>query len=121
MTGGPRLSAAVLPSARPPSLALCPLGLTCWRQFSSPARSLALSVSRAWIPSRRAVAPRAPFFSLCALGLPCQFCPLRAHRGLARAHSRTSPDFLATTPAHAPSSLLRAPPVPRTHPSSLFA
>ena len=82
---------------------------------------LSLSVSRARIASRRAVAPRAPFFSLCAVGLPCQFRPLRARRGPARAHSRTSPDFSATTPAHAPSSLLRAPPVPRAHPSPHFA
>jgi hypothetical protein len=32
------------------------------------------------------------------VGLPCQFRPLRARRGPARAHSRTSPDFSATTP-----------------------
>ncbi|PWZ23535.1 hypothetical protein Zm00014a_035884 [Zea mays] len=32
-----------------------------------------------------------------------------------------SPDFSATTPAHAPSSLLRASPVPRAHPSPHFA
>jgi hypothetical protein len=51
-------------------------------------------------------------------GLPCQF---RARRAPARAHSRMSPDFSATTPAHAPSSLLRAPPVPRARPSSHFA
>ncbi|PWZ37120.1 hypothetical protein Zm00014a_022374 [Zea mays] len=31
-----------------------------------------------------------------------------------------SPDFSATTPAHMPSSLLRAPPVPRAHPSPHF-
>jgi hypothetical protein len=30
-------------------------------------------------------------------------------------------DFSATTPAHAPSSILRAPPVPRAHPSPHFA
>ena len=47
---------------------------------------------------------------------PCQFHPPRARRGPARAHSRTSPGFSATTPAHAPNSLFRAPPVPRTHP-----
>jgi hypothetical protein len=75
-------------------------------------RAPSLSVSWAWIAGRRVVAPRAPFFSLCVVGLPCQFRPLRARRGPARAHSRTSPDFLATTPAHALSSLLRAPPVP---------
>jgi hypothetical protein len=78
-------------------------------------------VSRARIASHRVVAPRAPFLSLCAVGLPCQFRPLRARRGPARAHSRTSPDFSATTLAHTPSSLLRAPPVPHAHPSPHFA
>jgi hypothetical protein len=99
------------------------VGPICRRQFPLPARSLSLSVcvSRARIASRRAIAPRTPFFSLCTMGLPCQFRPLRARRGAARAHSRTSPDFSATTPAHAPSSLLRAPPVPRAHPLPHFA
>jgi hypothetical protein len=54
------------------------------------------------------------------VGLPCQFSFLRARRGPARAHSRTSPGFSATTPAHAPSSLFRALPVPRAHPSPHF-
>jgi hypothetical protein len=98
-------------------LALCPLGPTYRRQFSSLAPSLSLSVSQAQIASRRAVAPRGPFFSLYAVGLPCQFCPHRARRGPARAHSRMSPDFSVTTPAHAPSSLLRALLVPRARPS----
>jgi hypothetical protein len=62
-----------------------------------------------------------PLFSLCAVGLPCQFRLPRARRGPARAHSRTSPGFSAPTPAHAPNSLLRAPPVPRAHPSPHFA
>jgi hypothetical protein len=31
LTGGPRLSATVLPRARPPSLARCPVGSTCRR------------------------------------------------------------------------------------------
>jgi hypothetical protein len=73
LTGGPRLSAAVLPRARPPSLASCPAGPICRRQFPSPVRSLSLSVSQAQIASRRAVAPRAPFLSLCrgpALSVP---------------------------------------------------
>jgi hypothetical protein len=121
LTGGPRLSAAVLPRARPPSLARCPVGPICRRQFPSPAHSLSLSVSRAWIASRQVVAPSTPFFSLYVMGLPCQFRPLRAHRGPARAHSRTSPDFSAMMPAHAPSSLLRAPPVPRAQPSPHFS
>jgi hypothetical protein len=97
------------------------VGPICRRQFPSPARSLSLSISRAWIASHRAVAPRTPFFSLCTVGLPCQLHLLRARRGPTRAHSRTSPDFSARTPAHAPSSLLRAPSVPRAHLSPHFA
>jgi hypothetical protein len=114
-----RAAPACQPSpARAHSLALCPLGPTCRRQLLRP---LAPSLSRAQIASRRAIAPRTPFFSLCAVDLPCQFRPLRARCGPASAHSRTSSDFLATMPAHAPSSLLRAPPVPRAHPSPCFA
>jgi hypothetical protein len=95
------------------------MGPICRRQIPSPARSLSLSRG-----PRSPVAeplPRAPFFSLYVVGLPCQFRPLRARRGPARAHSRTSSDFSATTPAHAPSSLLRAPPVPHARPSPHFA
>jgi hypothetical protein len=72
------------------------------------------------VPSR---CPRAsPFLSLslCAVGLPYQFRLPRSRRGPASAHSRTSSGFSGTTPAHAPSSLLRAPPVPRAHPSPHF-
>jgi hypothetical protein len=61
LIGGPCLSAAVLPRARPPSLARCPVGPICRRRFPSPARSISLSVSRPRIASRRAIAPRAPF------------------------------------------------------------
>jgi hypothetical protein len=78
-------------------------------------------MSRARSTSRRAVAPHAPFSSLCAVDPTYQFCPLHTRRGPARAHLRMSPDFSATTPAHAPSSLLRAPSVPRAHPSPHFA
>jgi hypothetical protein len=120
LTGGPRLSAAVIPCTHPPSHARCPVGSICRRQFPSPPRP-SLSVSRARIASRRAIAPRTPFFSLYAVGLPCQFRPLRARRGPARAHSRTSSDFSATMPAHVPSSLLRAPPVLSARPSPHFA
>jgi hypothetical protein len=70
------------------------------------ARSLSLSVSWARFASRRAVAPRTPFFSLCTVGLLCQFHLPRARRGPARAHSCTSPDFSAKTPAHAPAPYL---------------
>jgi hypothetical protein len=65
--------------------------------------------------------PAHPLFSLCAVGLPCQIRLPGASRGPASAHSCMSPGFSATTPAHAPSSLLRAPPMPRTHPSPHFA
>jgi hypothetical protein len=88
----------------------------------SPSLSLSLSVCLAGpVRQCRAVALARPFFYLYAVGLPCQFRPLRACRGPTRAHSRTSPDFSATTHAHAPSSLFRAPPVPRTRPSPHFA
>ena len=71
VTGGPRLSAAVLPRARPPSLARCPVGPICRCRFPSPARSLSLSVSRVQITSHRVVAPSVPLFSLSAVGQPC--------------------------------------------------
>jgi hypothetical protein len=98
------------------------VGRAYWRQFSSPhAPSISLFVSRARSASRQAVAPHVPFSSLCVVDPTCQFRPLRAHRGPARAHSRTSLDFSATTPTHAPNSLFRAPPVPCTRPSPHFA
>jgi hypothetical protein len=110
---------AVLPRARPPSLARCPVGPTCRRRFSSPARSpLCLTGP---VRQCRAVAPARPLFSLCAVGLPCQFRLPRSRRGPASAHSHTSPGFLATTPVQRPSSLLRVPLVPRAHPSPHFA
>jgi hypothetical protein len=96
------------------------VGPACRCQFSSP-RAPSLSISRAQSASRRAVAPHAPFSYLCTMDPTCEFRPLRARRGPARAHSRMSPDFSATTPAHAPSSLLRAPPAPHAHPSPHFA
>jgi hypothetical protein len=83
--------------------------------------SLSLSVSRARFASAELLPLRVLLFSLCGVGLSCQFRLLRARRGLARAHSRTSPGFSATTPAHVPNSLFRAPLVPRTRPSPHFA
>jgi hypothetical protein len=117
--------------ARPRARAVWQADPSYQQQFSL-ARALPLSLATQWgrsvgarsspaRASRRAVAPRTPFSSLCAVGLPCQFRPLRARRGPALTHSRTSPDFSATTPAHVPSFLLRAPPVPRAHPSPHFA
>jgi hypothetical protein len=96
-------------------------GRSVGTSFPSPPRSLSLFVLRARIASRRTIAPCTPFFSLCAMGQPCQLRPLRAPRGSARAHSRTSSGFSATTPVHAPSSLHKAPPVLRAHPSPYFA
>jgi hypothetical protein len=62
LTGGPHLSAAVLPRARPSSLALCPLGPTCRRRFSSPAHSLSLSRGPGSLVAEPL--PRAPLSSL---------------------------------------------------------
>jgi hypothetical protein len=109
------LSAAVLPRACPPSLARCPVGPICRCQFFSPA--LSLSVSRAQIASRRAVAPHAPFLSLSApWACPVSSAPsalavhLRVHTHARRRLSRPRrpPMRLAPfleprqCPAHAP-------------------
>jgi hypothetical protein len=71
----------VLPHARPPFLARCPVGPTCRRQFPSPVRSLSLSVSlslsisRARIASRRAVAPHVPFSLSAPSACPVSSAP----------------------------------------------
>jgi hypothetical protein len=59
LTGRPRLSAAGLPRACPPSLPRCPVGPTYRRQFPSPVRSL--FVSRARFTSAEPLPPRVPF------------------------------------------------------------
>jgi hypothetical protein len=64
LTGGPRLSAAILPRARAPSLARCPVGPTCRCQFPSPVRSL--SLSRGPVSPVAEPLPRAPLSSLSA-------------------------------------------------------
>jgi hypothetical protein len=100
--------------------ALPPLLATQWGQpigASFLPRVLPLSLSRGPGPPITESLPRTPLLLSLRRGPYLQFRPLRARRGPARAHSRTSPDFSATTPAHVPSSLLRAPPVPRAHPS----
>jgi hypothetical protein len=80
------------------------------------ARSLSLSLCLAGpVRQCQAVAPARPLFSLCAVGLPCQFRLPRSCRGPASAHSRTSPGFSATMPTHTPRSLLRAPHTPSPH------
>jgi hypothetical protein len=82
---------------------------------SSPARPSSLCLAG---PVRQLLSrcPTCPLFSLCVVGLPCQIRPPRDRRGPASAHLHTSPNFSAMTPAHAPSYLLKAPPVPRAHP-----
>jgi hypothetical protein len=97
------------------------MGPTYRRQFPSPVRARSLSVSWARFASAELLPPRVLLFSLCAVGLSCQFRLLHARHVPARAHSRTSLGFSSTTPAHAPNSLFRAPPVPRTHPLPHFA
>jgi hypothetical protein len=121
-TGRPRLSAAVPPSrALSLSLALCPLGPIRRCQFSF-ARALSFSLCLADQDCQSlSRCPHALILSPCAMGQPCQFRLLRARRGPSRAHSRTSPGFSATTPAHAPSSLYRAMPVSCAHRSPHFA
>jgi hypothetical protein len=120
LTGGPRLSAVVLPRAPSLSRSL-PIGANLSAQVFF-TRALPLSLCLAGpVRQCRAIAPACPLFSLCAVGLPCQFHLPRSRRGPASVHSRTSPDFSATMSAHALSSLLRAPPVPHAHPSPHFA
>jgi hypothetical protein len=124
LTGGPRLSAAVIPRARPPSLACCPVGPIYRHQFPSPVLSLSLSLSLSLAsPVRQPLSrcPARPLFSLCAVGLPCQFRPsaLAMDRRV-RTHARrriSRPRCPTTTPG----SLFRSPPVPRAHPSPHFA
>jgi hypothetical protein len=120
LTGGPRLSATVLPHARPLSLARCPVGPICRRQLLHPL-ALSLSVSRARSACRRAIAPRSLFSLSVPWASPVSSALSVRRRGPAHAHSRTSPGFSATTPTLASSSLLIAPPVPRAHPSPHFA
>jgi hypothetical protein len=73
------------------------------------------------VRQRRVVAPACPLYSLSVVDPPSQIRLPRARRGPTRAHSRTSPGFSATTPAHSPNSLFTAPPVPCTRPSLHFA
>jgi hypothetical protein len=121
LTGGPRLSTAVLPHARPLSLSLAAQwGRSVGASYFT--RSLSLSLSRGPGPPVVEPLPRASLFSLSALwASPVSSALSARRRGPAHAHSRTSPGFSATTPTLASSSLLIAPPVPRTHPSPHFA
>jgi hypothetical protein len=94
---------------RPPSLARCPVGPICRRQ-SPHALSLYLAGPDRQSPSR---CPAHPFLLSLRSGPALSVPP--------PPHSRTSPDFSATTPAHVPSSLLRALLVPCARPSPHFA
>jgi hypothetical protein len=105
-----------------PSLSRCPAGPACRCQFSF-ARSLSLSlfVSRARFASRRAVAPPAsPFLSLrrgpSLSDLPSPRPPWTGACALAHVTG-----FHGHDAAHAPNSLLIAPPAPCAHPSPHFA
>jgi hypothetical protein len=98
--------------ALPPSLA-AQWGRSVDASFSPP---LSLSLSRGPGSPVAELLPRSPLSSLSALWACPVSSALHARRGLALAHSRTSSDFSATTPAHAPCSLLRAPSVPRARP-----
>jgi hypothetical protein len=76
LTGGPRLSAAILPRARPPSLARCPVGPTCRCRFSSSAHSLSLSLSRGPGSPVAEPLPRTPLSPLSApWACPVSFAP----------------------------------------------
>jgi hypothetical protein len=100
LTGGPRLSAAILPRARPPSLASQwgqPVGASFLPRVLPLSLCLAGPVHQS--PSR---CPACPFLLSLRVDPTCQFRPLHTRRGPARVHSRTSPDFSATTLAHAP-------------------
>jgi hypothetical protein len=98
-----------------------PSGVDLSAPVSSPARSPSLCLA-GLVRQLLSRCPEHPSpLSLCAVDPPCQIRPPRACRGPTSAHSRTSPDFSATMPAHMPSSLFRAPPVPRTRPSPHFA
>jgi hypothetical protein len=101
------------------SLAHCPVGPTYRRRFLHP-RAPPLSLSRG--PGSlvaESLCRASPFLSLRRV--PILSDPPRPRRGPTSAHSCTSPDFSATTPAHVPNSLLRAAPVPRSHPASFHA
>jgi hypothetical protein len=64
--------------------------------------------------------PRVPLSSLSVVDPTCQFRPLRARCGPARAYSCTSPDFSATTPPTRPAPFLepRQCPAHTPHPIS---
>jgi hypothetical protein len=97
------------------------VGPICRRQLLHPL-ALPLSLYRRPRPPVVESLPQASLFSLFApWASPISSALSARRRGPARAHSRTSPGFSATTPTHAPSSLYRALLVPHAHPSPYFA
>jgi hypothetical protein len=93
LTGGSRLSAAVLPRVRPPSLARCLVGPICRCQFPSPARSDRQSPSRCptcpfplsapWACLSVPPPPRLSWIGACALAHVAEFL---GHDARPRAH-----------------------------------
>jgi hypothetical protein len=104
---------------RPLSLAHCPVGPICRRQLLH-SLSPSLSLSRGPASPVAELLPRAsPFLSLChgpSLSVPPSSRPLWTS-ACALAHVA---GFLSHDASHAPSSLFRALPAPRTHPSPHF-
>jgi hypothetical protein len=119
LTGRPRLSAVVLPRAHPPSLARCPVGLTCRHQFPLLVRSL--SVSRARFTSAEPLPLCVPFSLSAPWACPVSSAfpaPAVNWRMCTRARRRVS---RPRRPPTCPAPLFRAPAVPRAHPSPHFA
>jgi hypothetical protein len=113
LTGGIHLSATAFSPARSLSRSLR-AGADLSALVASPSRVPLLSLSRGPALPDAEPLPARPLFSLslCAVDPPCQFRLRHPHRGPVHAHSRTSPEFSATTPTHVPQLPLRAPPVP---------
>jgi hypothetical protein len=111
---------AVLPRACPPSLAHCPVGPACRRQFSSP-RAPSLPLSRGPGSLVAKLLHRTPLSPLSApWTLPVSYAPsaLAVDRRV-RTHARRR--ISRPRRPHVPRSLIRAPLVPRAHPSPHFA
>jgi hypothetical protein len=101
LTGGPRLSVA----AFSPALSLSrpmPAGADLSAPVASPVRVPLLSLSRGLVLPGDEPLPTRPFSLSLRRGPSLTVPPSPSHHGPAHAHSRTSPEFSATTPTHAP-------------------